>query len=102
MKSEKIDGVVETVHYAPDGQIAYVRAYQRRGAAFSDVVLIGRADLLKILGSGSAYYTGERICGQGSQFKTFDRLQVVSSGDGDVIHTTPSGNHDDLGATPLL
>lgn len=102
MKKEQIDGVIETVHYAPDGQIAYVRAYQRRGAAFSDVVLIKREELVNILRAGKKYYTGERICGMGAEFKTFEKLQVLPSPGGEMILTTPTGSRDDLGAAPLV
>jgi len=101
MKKKKIDGVIETVHYSPDGQIAYVRAYQRRGASFSDVVLIKRDDLVRLLNSGEQYYTGERVYAMGTEFKTFERLQVVPSPDGNVILTAANGARDDLGMTPL-
>jgi hypothetical protein len=102
MKKPKIDGVIETVHYSPDGQITYVRAYQRRGASFSDVVLIKREDLVRLLNSGEQYYTGERVYAMGTEFKTFERLQVVPSPDGNVILTASNGARDDLGVTPLL
>ena len=32
MANKKYDGVIEAVHYAPDGQVEWVRAYLRRGA----------------------------------------------------------------------
>jgi hypothetical protein len=101
MKKTKIDGVIETVHYSPDGQIAYVRAYQRRGSSFSDVVLIKREDLVRLLNSGEQYFTGERLYAMGTEFKTFERLQVVPSPDGNVILTVTNGARDDLGVTPL-
>ncbi len=102
MKKDKIDGVVETVHYAQDGQIAYVRAYQRRGTTFSDVVLIQRDELVNMIKSGSVYFTGERICGMGSEFKTFEKLQVVPSAEGEMLLTASSGKKDNLGSSPLL
>jgi hypothetical protein len=102
MKKEKIDGVIETVHYALDGQIAYVRAYQRRGTTFSDVVLIKREDLIKLIHSGEQYYTGERICGMGSEFKTFEKLQVVPSPEGEVILTASTGSSDQMGSATLI
>lgn len=36
----RFDGVIEAVRYSPDGKIEVARAYERRGAAFSDHVLI--------------------------------------------------------------
>jgi hypothetical protein len=102
MKKETIDGVVEAVHYSADGQVAYVRAYQRRGPTFSDVVLIQRDDLVKSIKSGSNYYTGERICGIGTEFKTFEKLQVVPTKAGEILLTSPEGSLENLGITPLL
>jgi hypothetical protein len=102
MSKEKIDGVVESVHYSPDGQIAYVRAYQRRGSTFSDVVLIKRDELIKLIHSGKQYFTGERIYRMGSDFKTFEKLQVVPSGEGEVILTSASGSKDTLVSASLL
>ena len=102
MKKESIDGVVEAVHYSQDGQVAYVRAYQRRGPTFSDVVLIQRDDLVKLIKSGSIYYTGERICSMGTEFKTFDKLQVVPTREGEILLTSSAGNMENLGSTPLL
>jgi hypothetical protein len=102
MKKESIDGVVEAVHYSQDGQVAYVRAYQRRGPTFSDVVLIQRDDLVKLIKSGSVYYTGERVCSMGTEFKTFEKVQVVPTKEGEILLTSPAGSMENLGSTPLL
>lgn len=102
MKKELIDGVVEAVHYSQDGQVAYVRAYQRRGSTFSDIVLILRDDLVKLIQSGSVYYTGERICGMGTEFKTFEKLRVVPTKEGEMLLAAPTGSQENLGSTPLL
>jgi hypothetical protein len=102
MTKERIDGVVEIVHYAQDGQVAYVRAYQRRGTTFSDVVLIQRDDLVKLIKSGCNYFTGERILGMGTEFKIFEKLQVVPSQEGEMLLTAAAGNRENLGSVPLL
>ena len=102
MKKVQIDGLIESVHYSPDGQIAYVRAYQRRGSTFSDVVLIKREDLVRLINSGLQYYTGERLWAMGTEFKTYEKLQVVPSPEGNMILTAPNGTRDDLGGTPQL
>jgi hypothetical protein len=93
---------VEAVHYSQDGQVAYVRAYQRRGPTFSDVVLIQRDDLVKLIKSGSIYYTGERICSMGTEFKTFEKLQVVPTREGEILLTSQEGKLETLGITPLI
>jgi hypothetical protein len=65
----KYDGVIEAVHYAPDGQIAWVRAYERRGAAFSDHVLINRSRLIEKLQQGKQFMLGKRIERQAGTFE---------------------------------
>jgi hypothetical protein len=43
--AKKFDGVIEAVRYK-NGQVEVVRAFERRGAAFSDRILIPRRELL--------------------------------------------------------
>ena len=49
MAGMKYDGVIEAARYAPDGRILMVRAYERRGATFSDRVLLDRNTLVEQL-----------------------------------------------------
>ena len=49
--AKKFDGVIEAVRYK-DGQIDVVRAFERRGAAFSDRIMIDRKELLERLKEG--------------------------------------------------
>ena len=51
--AKKFDGIIEAVRYK-NGQIVTVRAYERRGATFSDRLLIERKDLLERLKTGSS------------------------------------------------
>jgi hypothetical protein len=39
--AKKFDGVIEAVRYK-DGQIEVVRAFERRGSAFTDRVMLNR------------------------------------------------------------
>ena len=55
----KFDGVIEAVRYR-GGKIELVRAYERRGATFSDRVLLDRAALLDRLKKGKRFVTGQR------------------------------------------
>jgi hypothetical protein len=65
-----IDGVIEAVRYKPDGSIGLVRAYQRRGAVWSDRMLLGRDELVEQLGKGKRFVTGTRKRFLGSVFET--------------------------------
>lgn len=94
----KFDGVIETVRYAPNGQIEVVRAYERRGAAFSDHVLIGRAALVERLKQGKKFVTGQRKPNMGGMFETRFSVNLT----GDVITTQPGATHDFLDAIPVF
>jgi hypothetical protein len=62
MASKKFDGVIEAVHFK-DGQIAYVRAFERRGFAFTDRIILNRNQLLERLKSANDYYRRELLGG---------------------------------------
>ena len=93
MAKIKFDGLIEAVRYAPDGKIELVRAYERRGATFSDIILIDRAALVSRLKSGQKFVTGTRQEFLGS---TFDTVKIVQL-NGDVITTLGSLNRSDTG-----
>ena len=57
--AKKFDGVIEAVRYK-NGQIVVVRAFERRGAAFSDRVLVDRKELLERLKKGQKFVIGKR------------------------------------------
>ncbi len=94
----RFDGVIEAVRYAPDGKIEFVRAYERRGAAFSDYVLIPRAALIERLQQGKKFVTGKRKENLGGMFET--GAQVLFS-DG-FITTRPGAGRDFLDDVPVL
>jgi hypothetical protein len=64
------DGVIEAVRYSADGNISLVRTYQRRGAIWSDHVLLGRRELVDQLVKGKHFVTGKRKEHLGSEFDT--------------------------------
>ena len=66
----KIDGVIEAVRYTPNGKINMVRSYQRRGAVWSDHVLLSRPELVAQLQNGKRFVTGARKKDLGSVFET--------------------------------
>lgn len=77
MTKLKIDGVVQAVHYNPDGQVAWVRAYLRRGPTYSDRVMLDRQTLIAHLKSGKHYFIGERIPQMASTFEVKEPLSVI-------------------------
>ena len=98
MAKIKFDGMIEAVRYAPDGKIDLVRAYERRGATFSDHILINRAKLVERLQKGEKFVTGQRKEFMGSTFETNKPVHLSV----DVISTGTSGNHDLLEDVPIF
>jgi len=82
----KFDGVIEAVRYK-GGKIELVRAYERRGATFSDHVLLDRAALLGRLRNGKRFVTGRRRQLLASTFDVGKAVSLVGQ-DGDQVVTT--------------
>ena len=98
MAKPNFDGLIEAVRYAPDGKIDLVRAYERRGAIFSDHILIDRADLVFRLKNGEKFVTGRRTKFLGSTFVATKAVRL----DGNVITTGSDTSHDLLEEVPTL
>jgi hypothetical protein len=98
MAKMKFDGLIEAVRYAPDGKIELVRAYERRGATFSDSILINRANLVTRLKEGQKFVTGIRKEFLGS---TFESARIVRL-NGDVITTSSDNSRDRLEEVPSI
>ncbi len=99
--AKKFDGVIEAVRYR-NGQIEVVRAFERRGAAFSDRVLIERHELLKRLKEGRKFVTGKRKEGLGGTFEQGQPVQLVSRDGTDFISTRTDANQDVLEQVPVF
>jgi hypothetical protein len=99
--AKKFDGIIEAVHYK-NGQIVTVRAYERRGASFSDRVLIERKDLLERIKSGKKFLTGVRKELWASTFEEGKPVQVVSRDGKDFISTNNEAEHDELEQVPVF
>jgi hypothetical protein len=99
--AKKFDGVVEAVRYK-DGQISVVRAFERRGAAFSDRVLMDRQELLDRLKEGKKFVTGKRTEFMAGTFVQGKPLQVVSRGGQEFISTHGDGDRDELEPAPFF
>jgi hypothetical protein len=99
--SSKFDGVVDAVRYH-GGQIQFVRAYERRGATFSDHVLVPRKNLLEQLKKGRKYFTGRRRELLASTFELDKPLQINTNNGHELIGTRPGASTDELEGVPVL
>jgi hypothetical protein len=98
MAKERFDGLIEAVRYAPDGNIVLVRAYERRGATFSDHILIDRVHLVDRLKKGEKFVTGQRKEFWGS---TFESIKIVRM-EGNIITNGGNSSRDLLEEVPTL
>jgi len=107
MSKLKYDGVIEAVRYAPDGKVSLARAYERRGPAFSDRILLSRDELVKRLESGEKFMVGKRLPRLGGMFEISSKVHLVK-GEGNIMWITTgqagngSGGRDDLEGAPLF
>ncbi len=95
----KIDGVIEAVRYTPDGSISVVRAFQRRGAVWSDHLLLGRPELVKQLKIGKHFTTGVRKEYLGGVFKIGSTVRYM---DDHVITEGQAARRDLLAGVPVF
>jgi hypothetical protein len=99
--AKKVDGVIEAVRYK-DGQIEVVRAYERRGAAFSDYLLIDRKELLNRIKSGKKFVTGTRKEYMAGTFEEGKPVQVVKRDGKEFIATLADADRDNLETAPVF
>jgi len=99
--AKKIDGVIEAVRYK-NGQIMMVRAYERRGATFSDRVLLDRKVLLDRLQKGQQFVTGSREELRASTFKVGKSVIVLKQDDRELLATHPNATRDELEEVPIF
>ncbi len=103
MAKVKIDGVIEAVRYTPQGQIAWVRAFERRGPTFSERVLIDRPGLVSRLKAKKHFVIGRRILQWASTFETSAAVRLIRLDGREVIVTDDTTvDHDRLDGAPLI
>lgn len=103
MFRRKIDGVIEAVRYTPEGPIEWVRFYERRDMAYSDVLILQREELLERLEAGQLFYTGKRKQYLGNAFETNRKVITKEKNGGKIILTEESEeDHDHLEGVPLV
>lgn len=101
--ANKYDGVIEAVHYNPEGQIEWVRAYLRRGPTFSDVVLVERQTLIEFIKAGKKFFTGKRVPQMASTFEVASPVKVVEKDGRELIITgEKQAGQDCLEGVPII
>jgi hypothetical protein len=97
----KLDGVIEAVRYK-NGQVLMVRAYERRGATFSDRVLIERKALVERLQKGQRFVLGSREALRASTFTTGRSVLLLQQDGHEWIATRTDAARDDLDGSPVF
>jgi hypothetical protein len=99
MPVKKLDFLIEAVRYAADGKIVLVRGYERRGATYSDHVLLDRVELVERLQKKQRVAVGARVEYMAS---TFDpKAEVRFDSARNVVTSTTADSQDKLDA-PLF
>lgn len=98
---QKFDVVIEAVRYK-NGKIELVRGYERRGAAFSDRILMDRKTVLERLKDGKRFITGQRKEFLGGTFDVGKALKLVGADGKQVVTTLPDADHDELEGVPAF
>jgi hypothetical protein len=102
MARVKFDGVIEAARYTANGSIAMIRAYERRGATFSDYVLIDRQTLVEKLKKGRKFVTGRRTKLMASTFETGKSVRLGGAKGREVISTSEKTDRDLLEDVPVF
>ena len=102
MARVKFDGVIEAARYLPDGSILMVRAYERRGATFSDRVLLDRKTLMERLRKGRKFVVGQRKEFLASTFETAQRVRLIGGKGQEFISTSENAYRDLLEDVPVF
>jgi hypothetical protein len=100
--AKKFDGVIEAVRYK-NGQMEAVRVFERRGAAFTDRILLTRDELLKRLKKGQKFVVGKRKEFLAGTFEVQEKpVQVLDRAGREIISTRPDADHDEFEQAPVF
>ncbi len=103
MANKKYDGVIEAVHYSTEGRIDGVRAYLRRGPAWSDRVILKRQELVDAIKSGKRMGLGKRIEFMAGTFEISSPVQLTGQpGKEFLVVPNAPADCDHLEGAPLL
>ena len=93
--AKQIDGVIEAVRLK-NGQVAQVRAYERRGKTYSDRVVLDRKTLMEKLEKGENYVTGSREELLAGTFKLGKPVMLVKRDGRELLATRDNVENDEL------
>ena len=97
------DGVLETAHFTPDGQVDWVRVYKRTGAVFTDHVILSRQEFVDQLKSGKRYMLGERILKMGGMFNVTQPVRLIQLDGREVLVVGKAGEaQPELAGVPVI
>ena len=100
--AKKFDGVIEAVRYR-NGQIEVVRTFERRGAAFTDRIMLSRKEFLDRVKKGKKYVVGKRKEFLAGSFDVQENPVRVLERDGhEILSTRAEANHDELEQAPVF
>jgi hypothetical protein len=103
MGRQKIDGVIEGVRYKPNGEVEWVRAYERRGPTYSDHILLQREALIEKLKAGKKYMVGSRKTLLASTFEVGSPVRLIKAGDREILVSGDlQANQDRLVGAPVI
>ena len=100
--AKKFDGVIEAVRYK-NGQIEVVRTFERRGAAFTDRIMLSRKEFLDRVKKGKKYVVGKRKEFLAGSFDVQENPVRVLERDGqEILSTRAEADHDELEQAPVF
>ncbi|MBC8506086.1 MAG: hypothetical protein ISR58_07545 [Anaerolineales bacterium] len=103
IRQKKFDGVIDTVHYAADGQIEWVRAYERVGFVFTDILTLDRQTLINRLKDGARFFIGKRMPYVGNEFELSEKVRLEGKKGAEfVVVGETKGNKDSLEGVPIF
>jgi hypothetical protein len=103
MANKKYDGVIEAVHYTPDGQVDWVRVYLRRGAIWADRIIMPRQRLIDEIKSGKRMMIGKRVEFMAGTFEVTLPVQVSGANGKEILTTAKDqAGRDCLEGAPLI
>lgn len=77
--------MIDAAHFDSQGQLLWVRAYERRGPTWSDHVLLDRKTLIERLRAGKRFFSGRRVELHASEFELETPLRLVNTRKGPVL-----------------
>ncbi len=99
----KYDGVLEAAHFNPQGQLEWVRVYERMGAVFTDRVILYREVFVKQLKTGKRYMLGTRILNLGGKFNVTQPVHLSGADGGQMILVgDAAAGQGELAGVPII